>query len=62
MTIEDDVFIGHGVTFINDTYPRATTADGRAADRARLESRTDAGEEGRVDRLGRDHPGERHHR
>jgi acetyltransferase-like isoleucine patch superfamily enzyme len=24
--IEDDVFIGHGVTFINDTYPRATTA------------------------------------
>jgi len=26
--IEDDVFIGHGVTFINDTYPRATTLDG----------------------------------
>lgn len=26
--IEDDVFIGHGVTFINDRYPRATTADG----------------------------------
>jgi len=25
VTIEDDVFIGHGVTFINDTYPRATT-------------------------------------
>jgi acetyltransferase-like isoleucine patch superfamily enzyme len=23
--IEDDVFIGHCVTFINDTYPRATT-------------------------------------
>jgi acetyltransferase-like isoleucine patch superfamily enzyme len=28
VTIEDDVFIGHGVTFINDSYPRATTADG----------------------------------
>src|ERR1700744_3925003 len=28
VTIEDNVFIGHGVTFINDTYPRATTADG----------------------------------
>src|SRR6266550_197648 len=28
VTIEDDVFIGHGVTFINDTYPRATTPDG----------------------------------
>jgi acetyltransferase-like isoleucine patch superfamily enzyme len=26
--IEDHVFIGHSVTFINDSYPRATTADG----------------------------------
>lgn len=25
VTIEDDVFIGHGVRFINDSYPRATT-------------------------------------
>ena len=25
VTVEDDVFIGHGVTFINDSYPRATT-------------------------------------
>ena len=25
VTIEDKVFIGHGVTFINDSYPRATT-------------------------------------
>jgi len=29
VTIEDRVFIGHGVVFINDTYPRATTADGQ---------------------------------
>src|SRR5271163_3895096 len=28
VTIEDNVFIGHGVKFINDTYPRATAADG----------------------------------
>lgn len=28
VTIEDDVFIGHNVTFINDPYPRATNADG----------------------------------
>jgi acetyltransferase-like isoleucine patch superfamily enzyme len=28
VTIEDEVFIGHGVTFINDSYPRATTASG----------------------------------
>jgi acetyltransferase-like isoleucine patch superfamily enzyme len=26
--IEDFVFVGHGVTFINDRYPRATNADG----------------------------------
>jgi len=25
VTIEDDVFVGHGVMFINDPYPRATT-------------------------------------
>lgn len=24
VTIEDDVFVGHSVTFINDSYPRAT--------------------------------------
>ncbi len=29
VTIEDEVFIGHGVTFINDSYPRATTAEGK---------------------------------
>jgi len=26
--IEDNVFVGHGVTFINDVYPRATAASG----------------------------------
>ena len=28
VTIEDNVFIGHGVAFINDSYPRATTPQG----------------------------------
>jgi acetyltransferase-like isoleucine patch superfamily enzyme len=28
VVIEDNVFIGHGVMFINDSYPRATTPDG----------------------------------
>jgi len=28
VNIEDNVFIGHGVTFINDTYPRATANGG----------------------------------
>jgi acetyltransferase-like isoleucine patch superfamily enzyme len=29
VTIEDNVFVGHGVTFINDSYPRATAPDGK---------------------------------
>jgi len=28
VTIEDNAFIGHGVMFINDKFPRATTEDG----------------------------------
>jgi acetyltransferase-like isoleucine patch superfamily enzyme len=28
VTVEDEVFVGHGVVFINDRNPRATTADG----------------------------------
>jgi acetyltransferase-like isoleucine patch superfamily enzyme len=29
VTIEDNVFVGHGVTFINDSYPRSVTSDGQ---------------------------------
>jgi acetyltransferase-like isoleucine patch superfamily enzyme len=28
VTLEDEVFIGHNVTFTNDLYPRATNAEG----------------------------------
>jgi len=28
VTLEDEVFVGHGVTFINDRYPQATNGDG----------------------------------
>ncbi len=28
VTIEDEVFVGHGVTFINDRYPHATNRNG----------------------------------
>lgn len=31
VTIEDEVFIGHGVMFVNDAYPRATREDGTPA-------------------------------
>lgn len=29
VVIEDGVFIGHGVLFVNDTFPRAVTPDGK---------------------------------
>jgi acetyltransferase-like isoleucine patch superfamily enzyme len=29
VTIEDNVFVGHNVVFINDSYPRATAGDGQ---------------------------------
>jgi acetyltransferase-like isoleucine patch superfamily enzyme len=29
VVLEDDVFVGHNVTFINDLYPRATNPGGR---------------------------------
>lgn len=28
VTLEDEVFVGHGVTFINDRFPRATNNEG----------------------------------
>jgi acetyltransferase-like isoleucine patch superfamily enzyme len=28
VSIEDNVFVGHGVTFVNDMYPRATAGNG----------------------------------
>jgi acetyltransferase-like isoleucine patch superfamily enzyme len=34
VTIEDGVFIGHGVTFINDSRPKAVTADGKLSTEA----------------------------
>jgi UDP-2-acetamido-3-amino-2,3-dideoxy-glucuronate N-acetyltransferase len=32
--IADEVFIGHGVMFTNDSFPRATTAEGRVQSKA----------------------------
>jgi UDP-2-acetamido-3-amino-2,3-dideoxy-glucuronate N-acetyltransferase len=29
VTIDDEVFVGHGVMFINDLFPAATTEDGK---------------------------------
>ena len=45
------MFVGHGVMFINDRCPRATNADGSAADRGGLDGRADARAARRLDRL-----------
>jgi acetyltransferase-like isoleucine patch superfamily enzyme len=29
VTIEDNAFVGHSVTFVNDSYPRATASGGQ---------------------------------
>src|SRR5665213_262815 len=29
VVLEDEVFVGHNVTFINDLYPRSTSAEGK---------------------------------
>jgi UDP-2-acetamido-3-amino-2,3-dideoxy-glucuronate N-acetyltransferase len=34
VTIEDEVFVGHGVMFINDKYPRSTNVDGSSQSEA----------------------------
>ena len=51
VTIEDGVFIGHGVTFINDLYPRATGTNGVMQTDADSGC-TDAGLQRSVDRIG----------
>jgi len=45
VTIEDGVFVGHNVSFINDKYPRSQTQWGHA-DRSRLGCGADAREKG----------------
>ena len=62
VTIEDYVFIGHGVMFINDSYPRATTAGGELQTEKDWKVEPTLVQEGRVDRLGRDDSVERRHR
>ena len=52
VTIEDNVFVGHGVTFINDSYPRSTTENGALQDRGGLEGGNNAGKAGSLHRFG----------
>ena len=54
--IEDNVFIGHSVTFINDSYPRATTEDGALQTEADWKVEVTAHRKGRIHRVGGHHP------
>ena len=62
VTIEDNVFVGHGVVFINDMLSRATTLEGETADREGLEGRADSDQKGRFDRLRGDNSRQCHDR
>jgi len=46
VVIENDVFVGHGVTFINDKYPRATNAERKLQSEADWELLTTVVERG----------------
>ena len=53
--IEDNVFVGHSVTFINDKFPRATNLDGSLQDRSKFwTGRAHSRKERGIDRLRRD--------
>jgi len=56
VTVEDEVFIGHGVMFTNDKYPRATAGAGR------LDGRADPCRPWCIDRVKRHDPLRCHHR
>ena len=62
VTIEDNVFVGHNVAFINDTYPRATTSGGGLQTEKDWKVETDAGKERRFDRIRRHDSGQCDHR
>ena len=52
--IEDNVFIGHGVTFINDTYPARQPKTERCRPK-RTGKWSHGDQEGSIDWIGRDH-------
>ena len=62
VTIEDEVFVGHGVMFINDKRPRATNADGELQAERRLGAAADRRRARCEHRLGRGDPRWRAHR
>ena len=55
--IEDNVFIGHSVTFINESYPRSTTPEGELQTEADWKVETTTVSQGRIHRLRLNHLG-----
>ncbi len=56
VTIEDSVFVGHGVIFINDKYPRATNGNGGLQSEERLACCSHPHQKRRFDRIRSDDP------
>ena len=56
VAIEDEVFVGHHVVFINDRYPRATAPRRSPANRGRLAGCSHACQTGRLDWFRRSDP------
>ncbi len=56
VNIEDNVFIGHGVTFINDSYPRATSGRRKLQTEADWKVEPTIVQARRFHRFRRDHP------
>ena len=62
VTLEDGVFVGHGVMFTNDLHPRAVNTDGTLQIRHGLDGGDDVGQEQGLDWQQRHGPGGNHHR
>ena len=56
VTIADEVFVGHGVMFVNDKRPRATDEEGSLQTEARLGAASHDGRARCLDRIGRNDP------
>ena len=59
VTIEDEVFVGHGVIFINDKRPRSTTDEGELQTDEDWDADRDGDRAARLARLRRDRHGRR---
>ncbi len=61
VTIEDNVFIGHGVTFVNDSYPAGYDCRREVCRRRRTGKWNRRYPKRRIDRLGRHHSFQHQH-